>query len=154
MTFISSIICCNNSLNASTISEEYIFISLGSPLRAFLPLISIEISSSSSTTAPICFLISSAVFSPIKRLCFCLIYSIIVVSNLSPATLKDEVLTTPPKEMTANSDVPPPISTIIFPSGSKIFSPIPIAAAIGSSTRYASLAPASLVTSITALFST
>ena len=76
------------------------------------------------------------------------------VSNLSPATLKEDFLTTPPKDTTANSDVPPPISTTIFPSGSKMFIPTPIAAAIGSSIKYASLAPASLVTSITALFST
>ena len=56
--------------------------------------------------------------------------------------------------MTANSAVPPPISTIMLPSGSNTLIPIPIAAAIGSSIKKASLAPASRVTSMTALFST
>ena len=57
------------------------------------------------------------------------------VSNLSPATLKEDFLTTQPKDTTANSDVPTPISTTIFPYGSKMFIPTPIAAAIGSSIK-------------------
>ena len=54
-----------------------------------------------------------------------------------------DVLTTdPPKEMTAISEVPPPISTIIFPQGLAMSIPAPMAAAIGSSIIETSLAPA------------
>ena len=48
----------------------------------------------------------------------------------------------PPKEITATSVVPPPISTTIEPLASETFKPAPIAAAIGSSIRYTWLAPA------------
>ena len=60
----------------------------------------------------------------------------------------------PPSEMTATSVVPPPMSTIMQPAGSVIGSPAPIAAAIGSSIRYASRAPASIAASWTARRST
>ena len=43
----------------------------------------------------------------------------------------------PPSEMTATSVVPPPMSTIMLPVGSETGRPAPIAAAIGSSIRYA-----------------
>jgi hypothetical protein len=43
----------------------------------------------------------------------------------------------PPSEMTATSVVPPPMSTIMLPVGSATGSPAPMAAAIGSSIRYA-----------------
>ena len=45
-------------------------------------------------------------------------------------------------EMMATSVVPPPMSTIIEPVGSLMGSPAPMAAAIGSSTRYTRRAPA------------
>ena len=60
----------------------------------------------------------------------------------------------PPSEMTATSVVPPPMSTIMLPVGSATGSPAPIAAAIGSSIRYAWRAPALSVASSTARFST
>lgn len=60
----------------------------------------------------------------------------------SPATRMDLASTIPPREMTATSVVPPPMSTIMFPAGSETGRLAPIAAAIGSSNRYASLAPA------------
>ena len=50
--------------------------------------------------------------------------------------------------------VPPPMSTIMFPVGSATGSPAPIAAAIGSSIRYACRAPAEASASSTARFST
>ena len=56
--------------------------------------------------------------------------------------------------MTATSVVPPPMSTIMFPVGSATGRPAPIAAAIGSSMRYAWRAPAESVASSTARFST
>src|SRR3989304_5242241 len=60
----------------------------------------------------------------------------------------------PARDITATSVVPPPRSTIILPDGSVIGRPAPIAAAIGSSTRYTSFAPADSADSLTALCST
>src|ERR1043166_6050054 len=48
----------------------------------------------------------------------------------------------PAREMTATSVVPPPMSTIMFPVGSVIGNPAPIAAAIACSIKYTSVAPA------------
>ena len=62
--------------------------------------------------------------------------------------------TIPPREITATSVVPPPISTIILPVGSATSSPAPIAAAIGSSIKKTSFAPALMTDSWTALSST
>ena len=63
-------------------------------------------------------------------------------SKASPATLKDFEYTTPPKDITAISVVPPPISTTIDHVASDIGKPAPIAAAIGSSINCTFLAPA------------
>ena len=62
--------------------------------------------------------------------------------------------TTPPSEMSATSEVPPPMSTTMFPSGSLMGSPAPMAAAMGCSMRWASAAPARRAASVTARFST
>ena len=62
--------------------------------------------------------------------------------------------TIPPSDTTATSVVPPPISTIRFPLGSAISILDPIAAAIGSSIKNTSLAPACISASSTALSST
>ena len=62
--------------------------------------------------------------------------------------------TTPPSEMSAVSDVPPPTSTTMLPSGSLIGSPAPMAAAIGCSMSCASAAPARRAASVTARRST
>ena len=56
--------------------------------------------------------------------------------------------------MTAISLVPPPMSMIMFPDGPLMGTLAPIAAASGSSMRYASLAPALSAASRTARFST
>ena len=58
--------------------------------------------------------------------------------NTSPATFTDLSHTIPERAMTAISVVPPPISIIIFPLGCMIFTPIPMAAAMGSWIRYTS----------------
>ncbi len=79
----------------------------------------------------------------------------IASSNSSPATRLDSLVTIPPREMTATSVVPPPMSTIMFPAGSWIGSPDPIAAAIGSSMTMTGLrAPANSAASCTARRST
>ena len=41
----------------------------------------------------------------------------------------------PPSEMTATSEVPPPMSTIMLPEGSVMGRPAPMAAAMGCSMR-------------------
>ena len=56
--------------------------------------------------------------------------------------------------MTATSLVPPPMSTIMLPVGSLTGRPAPMAAAMGSSIRYAARAPAVMVASSTARRST
>ena len=60
----------------------------------------------------------------------------------------------PESEITATSVVPPPTSTTMLPVGAVTSSPAPIAAAIGSSTRKTSRAPADSADSRTARFST
>ena len=62
--------------------------------------------------------------------------------------------TIPPRDSTATSVVPPPMSTIMEPRASSTRSPLPIAAAMGSSMSDTDCAPASRVTSSTARFST
>ena len=78
----------------------------------------------------------------------------IASSSSSPPTRIDCETTIPPSEITATSLVPPPMSTTIEPVGSPTGSPAPIAAAIGSSIRYACRAPADRQASSTARFST
>src|SRR3990172_7653869 len=65
----------------------------------------------------------------------------------SPATLSDRETTIPPIEKTASSVVPPPMSTIIEPRTSPIGRLAPRAAAVGSSMRNVSRAPAAMAAS-------
>ena len=60
----------------------------------------------------------------------------------------------PPREITATSVVPPPMSTTMLPVGSLTGRPAPIAAAIGSSMMYTRRAPAWCPASLTADCST
>jgi len=53
-------------------------------------------------------------------------------SILLPPTLTDIAVTTPPKEITAISAVPPPTSIIIWPDADPTGISAPIAAATGS----------------------
>ena len=76
------------------------------------------------------------------------------LSKLSPAVLTEREVTISPREITATSAVPPPISTTILPMACETGSPAPIAAAIGSSIRLTYFAPASMATSCTFLLST
>ena len=66
----------------------------------------------------------------------------------------DLAYTMSPSDSTATSVVPPPTSTTIFPVGSVIGMPAPIAAAIGSAINPAFLAPAERTDWRIALFST
>ena len=76
--------------------------------------------------------------------------SVVLVSNFVPPTRTDVLDTIPPKEMTAISDVPPPISTIMCPDALPIGISAPIADAIGCLMMYAAFAPAASVASMTA----
>src|SRR5919109_1279164 len=62
-------------------------------------------------------------------------WPMIASSRSYPPTRTDSNTTMPPSEITATSLVPPPTSTTMFPTGSSIAIPAPIAAAIGSSIR-------------------
>ena len=62
--------------------------------------------------------------------------------------------TMPPNEITAISVLPPPMSTIMLPSGASTSMPIPMAAAIGSKIRYTSRPSACSAESRTARSST
>ncbi|MNN34966.1 hypothetical protein D3C81_1487990 [compost metagenome] len=105
------------SHSASFTSPDEIVSVWGSPLTMSRPLMSISAFMPPGRTEPIETLISSAVRSPISSLYFCLIYFKMASSNLSPATLIEEAVTTSPMDRTATSVVPPPISTTIFPLG-------------------------------------
>ena len=83
-----------------------------------------------------------------------LMYCTIEASISSPPMRIERLVTMPPSEITAISVVPPPISTTMLPVASSTGSPAPIAAAMGSSIRYASRAPACCAASMTARFST
>ena len=76
------------------------------------------------------------------------------LSISSPPIRTLRLTTMPPRLTTATSVVPPPMSTIRLPDGSLTGRPAPIAAAIGSSIRRAQRAPALIVASRTARFST
>ena len=78
-------------------------------------------------------MISSAVRSPSIREYSFFIHAMIAWSSSSPAVRIDRLVTMPPREMTATSVVPPPMSTTMLPVASWTGSPAPIAAAIGSS---------------------
>ena len=62
--------------------------------------------------------------------------------------------TTPPSDNNADSEVPPPMSTTMFPTGSEMGRLAPIAAARGCSMSWASAAPAFRAASVTARRST
>ncbi len=78
-----------------------------------------------------------------------------IASSISLEAIRTERLyTIPASEMTATSVVPPPMSTIMFPAGSVMGRPAPIAAAIACSMMKTSEAPARSAESCTARFST
>ena len=126
----------------------------GSPVSMSRPRTSACTSSRMRKAEPTSSLISSAVCWPISSLYSFLTWLMIASSISSPPTRRLCETTMPPSEMTATSVVPPPMSTIMFPVGSETGRPAPIAAAIGSSIRYAWRAPAESVASSTARFST
>src|SRR3989338_1146468 len=116
---------------ASVTSSLLTLIVRGKPDIISRPRISIVNFSAMGKAEPISIFSSSAVRSPMIRLYFFLIYSVIAASNLLPAERADVLATMPPKDNTATSEVPPPISTIICPDGEPMGIFAPIAAAIG-----------------------
>ena len=87
-------------------------------------------------------LISSAVRSPSMSEYSFFTYWMIALSSSSPPTRTDRLVTMPPSEISATSEVPPPMSTTMFPVGSCTGRFAPIAAAIGSSMMKTLRAPA------------
>ncbi len=75
-------------------------------------------------------------------------------SSSSPATRTLRENTMPESEISATSVVPPPMSMIMLPAASCTGRPTPMAAAMGSSMRCTSRAPAWVADSLTARFST
>ncbi|CAB5157188.1 unannotated protein [freshwater metagenome] len=133
MLFTALMIALTGSSIALRISAAETTIVLGRPVAKSRPRISASFSPASGYAEPIAILISSAVRSPKSSENSRLTQLIIDWSSSSPPTRIDSDVTIPPSEITATSVVPPPISTTIFPVGSWIGSPAPIAAAIGSS---------------------
>jgi hypothetical protein len=78
---------------------------------------------------------------------------ITAASNVPPLTrtLRDNTMLE--SEMSASSVVPPPMSMIMLPAASCTGSPTPMAAAIGSSMRWTSLASAARAACLKACFS-
>ncbi len=107
-----------------------------------------------STAEPIAIFRSSAVRSPISRLCLRFTYAVIASSIRLPPTRIECATTIPDSEITAISVVPPPTSQIALPRGSEMGRPAPIAAARGSSINHACRAPAEMAASVTARRST
>ena len=91
--------------------------------------------------------------SPINNLYLSLTNLIISSSITSPAIFNELLVTISPKDNTAISVVPPPISITIFPVGLEISSPAPTAATFGSSSINTRFAPHLSATSLIALFS-
>ena len=151
--FAAWIISANTSEMASHTSLLEILMFRGRPKIKSLPWISIYLVSFCTMAVPTFIFISSADCVPIARLYFFLIYSAIAASILSPATLTEWLVTIPPKEITATSEVPPPMSIIMCPEQELIGIPAPIAAKIGSLATKAWRAPADKAASITALLS-
>ena len=118
---------------ASRISSVVVTIVFGSPVMRSRPRISACSSSCSGHAEPSAIFTSSAVRSPRARLYSFLMNWMIASSSSSPPTRTDWLDTIPPSEMTATSEVPPPMSTIMLPVGSWTGRPAPMAAAMGSS---------------------
>ena len=126
----------------------------GSPVSTSRPEI-VMVSGSLTTSAfAIRRLISSAVCSPIYIFFWMRTFSRISCVILFPAVLIEVEHTISPRESTAISLVPPPISSTIFPLALPISSPAPSAAILGSSSRYTFFAPARYAQSRIAFFST
>src|ERR1022692_964469 len=128
----STIRFSGSSIARRTSSAE-ISVVFGSPLTRSLPRISARGSSAEGNAEPIAILISSAVRSPSMSEYSFLPKVMIAWSISSPPMRIDCEVTIPPREITATSVVPPPMSTTMLPVGSLTGSPAPIAAAIGSS---------------------
>ena len=133
--WMASMIRSTGSSKASIISVELTVTTLGRPVSRQRPFTSMVSSSSLGKTQPICFFISSAVRSPTSRLCLRRMYLTTASFSWSPAILMEVDSTMPDREMTAMSVVPPPMSTIMWPSGLAMSMPAPMAAATGSSIR-------------------
>src|SRR6202158_2741 len=122
-------IVATHSASDSRISLSSIVTVRGTPSIKLRPFTSMVSGFSSGYAEPISILICSAVRSPTSKLYLRFKYCITASSISLPATRTEREYTIPLIEMTAMSVVPPPMSTTIFPDGSSIGRPAPIAAA-------------------------
>jgi hypothetical protein len=130
---MASMMALTGSSMARRISSAVIVMVFGRPLTRSRPLISATSSSGIGNTLAIASLIASDVRSPSSSEYSFFTCWMIASSSSSPPMRIDVLVTMPPSEITATSVVPPPMSTTMFPVGSWIGSPAPIAAAMGSS---------------------
>src|SRR3954471_20499461 len=114
----ASTIWLTGSSIALRISSELTTMVFGRPVTRSRPRISACGSSGAGNADPIAILISSAVRSPSIRLYSFFTYAMIEPSSSSPPVRIDWLVTMPPREMTATSVVPPPMSTTMLPVGS------------------------------------
>ena len=152
--FTASMIELTGSSRARRISSDVTWMVLGRPLTRSRPLISAIMSSGVGKADPMAILMASEVRSPRATEYSFLTCWMMASSSSSPPTRTLEAQTIPPSEITATSVVPPPMSTTMFPDGSWMRSPAPMAAAMGSSMMKAARAPAEMVASSTARCST
>ena len=127
--------------------SESMVIVLARPVSRSRPVTSARVGLVVGKTRPNAILSSSAVRSPIAMPKASRTQSWIAWSRSKPPTRIARLTTTPPREMTATSVLPPPMSTIIDPTGSSTGMLAPMAAAMGSSIRYTRPAPACLAAS-------
>src|SRR3989344_890989 len=113
-SLVAEISALTDFIRASLMSESVTITSRGSPVIISRPLIAASNPSPFLITEPMDIFTSSAVFSPSNNLNSSLAYWIMSWLSLSPAILIFLAETIPPKEITAISVVPPPISTIMI----------------------------------------
>jgi hypothetical protein len=142
-----------SSMARRTSSGERMIV-LGRPLMRSRPRTSALISSRTADADPMAILMSSAVRSPMA-MPYSRRMKAVMAASMSKLPMRTALrATTPPSEMSAVSDVPPPTSTTMLATGSWMGRPAPIAAAMGCSMSWASVAPARRAASITARRST
>src|SRR3990167_9520008 len=139
---------------ASRMSESVSIASRGRPVIRSRPRMGASSCHAPSDTEPMAILTASAVFSPIKILNSERTYAMMSWFNFSPAMRRFFERTMPPRPSTAMSVLPPPMSTIIEPTASRMGRRTPSAAAMGSSIMCTSRAPAFCAASLTARIST
>ena len=144
----------NGSCSDSKISSLLSVKLRGTPSARLRPRTSISRTSSAKKAVPTSIFTRSAVLSPITLPYLRRTKLTIASSKRSPPMRTESENTTPFSDSMAISVVPPPMSTTIEPIASSTGRPAPMAAAMGSSIKKTSRAPALKADSLIARFST